>query len=115
LQTNERGESDQIYREDDTVNATDRPVMGPDGIYGTVDTTCWRSLDQKPEDVVDVQLPDGKHRTISADVLIEQKDGSFYVPLKREELDLCPDPSAKRASEEEQHWPCPRDEERRKA
>jgi hypothetical protein len=84
------------------VKATDRPVRGPDGLYGTVDTTCWPGLDEKPHDQVHVQMPEGKRRTIPADLLIEQGDGSFYVPLKRTELEQCPE-----GADVEEHWPCP--------
>ena len=92
------------------MNANDRPVKGPDGTYGTVDTTCWPSLDEKPPNLVDVRLPDGRHKTIPADVLIEQNDGSFYIPLKRDELDLCPESASGRMSAQEEQWPCPRHE-----
>src|SRR4051812_44395104 len=115
LQHGTRGDArDQIGRGRITVNATDRPVCGPDGIYGVVDTTCWPSLDERPHDHVHVRLPDGKHRAIPADALIEQSDGSFYVPFKREELEQCPEPQIAPGTEGEDHWPCPRQEGPRK-
>ncbi len=87
------------------MNAKDRPVIGPDGIYGTVDTTCWPSLDEKTQTDVDVQLTDGSHVIVPADALIEQSDGSYYLPLKQEKIDAIPhlpepDPEA------DGHWPC---------
>ena len=88
------------------MNAKDRPVRGPDGNYGTVDTTCWPSLDEKTEPEVDVHLNDGTHITIPADSLIEQKDGSYYLPLTQKKLDGIPhrpDPAPK---PDGSGWPC---------
>jgi hypothetical protein len=87
------------------VNAKDRPVKGPDGTYGTVDTTCWPSLDEKTQTDVDVELKDGSHVIVPADSLIEQRDGSYYLPLKQDQIDAIPhqpepDPQA------DGTWPC---------
>jgi hypothetical protein len=54
-----------------------------------------------------LRLPDGRHRAILAYLLIEQKDGSFYVPLKREELAHCPEPAVFPGAAGEATWPCP--------
>lgn len=72
------------------MNANDRVVKGPDGVYGTVDITCWPNLDEQPEPDVDMRLPDGCHVTLPADALIEQKDGSFYLPWHAHELAALP-------------------------
>lgn len=72
------------------MNAKDRPVKGPNGRYGTVDTTCWPNLPDVVQTEVDVQLNDGSHVTLPAETLIEQKDGSYYVPLKQEQLNAIP-------------------------
>jgi hypothetical protein len=88
------------------VNATQRPVIGPGGLYGSVNTTCWPGRDKQPEAEVFLRLPDGRHRTIPAYLLIEQKDGSFYIPLKREELEHCPEPAIVPGAAGEATWPC---------
>jgi hypothetical protein len=64
------------------MKAKDCPVIGPRGFRGTVDLTRWPSLDQKPPTPVDVELPDSGHLFVPADALIEQKDGSFYLPAR---------------------------------
>lgn len=87
------------------MNAKDRPVKGPDGKYGTVDTTCWPSLDEKANDV-DVQLNDGSHVTLPADALIEQRDGSYYLPLKQEQVDAIPHHPQCPSQADGQPWPC---------
>lgn len=91
------------------MNARHRPVKGPDGIYGTVDTTCWPSLDEKTQTDVDVHLKDGSHVVLPADTLIEQSDGSYYLPLKQNQIDAIPhqpepDPEANGT------WPCGEEE-----
>jgi hypothetical protein len=88
------------------VNAKDRPVKGPDGYYGTVDTTCWPSLDDKSRTDIDVELRDGSHVTLPADTLIEQHDGSYYVPLKQDQIDAIPHHPASGATEDGKPWPC---------
>jgi len=88
------------------VNAKDRPVIGPDGNYGTVDTTCWPSLDEKTEPEVDVQLHDGTRITIPADSLIEQKDGSYYLPLTQKKLDGIPHHPDRAPKPDGSGWPC---------
>ena len=62
------------------MKAKDCPVIGPRGFRGTIDLTRWPSLDQMPPATVDVTLPDKRHLLVPADALIEQKDGSFYLP-----------------------------------
>ena len=86
------------------MNAKDRPVIGPDGNYGTVDTTCWPS--EKTQTDVDVQLNDGSHVTVPADALIEQKDGSYYLPLTQEKLDAIPHHPEPEPKADGQPWPC---------
>jgi hypothetical protein len=93
------------------VNAKDRPVTGPDGFYGTVDTTCWPSLNPKEQTDVDVQLGDGSHVSVPADALIEQRDGSYYLPLKKDEIDAIPH-HAEAEPETDGHWPCRQPEEK---
>ena len=93
------------------MNAKDRPVIGPDGNYGTVDTTCWPSLDEKTDPEVDVHLHDGTHITIPADSLIEQKDGSYYLPLTQKKLDAIPHHPDPEPGPEGAGWPC-REEQR---
>ena len=88
------------------MNAKDRPVRGPHGVYGTVDTTCWPSLDAQTQTDIDVRLDDGSHVTVPADALIEQKDGSYYLPLKREQVDAIPHRPAACEAAEEKPWPC---------
>jgi hypothetical protein len=88
------------------MNAKDRPVKGPDGVYGSVDTTCWPSLDEKTQPDVDVQLRDGSHVTVPADALIEQRDGSYYLPLKQDEIDAIPHHDDPRPAEQAAPWPC---------
>ena len=87
------------------MNADDRQVTGPDGVYGTIDITCWPSLDEKTEPEVDMRLPDGCHVTLPADVLIEQKDGSFYLPWHDHELNALPR-LEKPAPGTNDCWPC---------
>ncbi|HYO09913.1 MAG TPA: hypothetical protein VER17_13160 [Tepidisphaeraceae bacterium] len=82
-------------------------MSGPDGHYGTIDTTCWPSRDEIPDPEVDLRLPDGSHITIAADVLIEQKDGSYYIPLHQRELDAIPH-HPKAAPGTDDCWPCRR-------
>jgi hypothetical protein len=90
----------------------DRTVVGPDGVYGTIDVTCWPSLDEKSEPEVDMKLTDGKHVTLPADVLIEQKDGTFYLPWHEQELAALPRLD-KPAPGTDDCWPCQqRNEER---
>lgn len=89
------------------MNAKDRPVHGPDGFYGTVDTTCWPSLDEKTQTDVDLQLSDGTHVTVPADALIEQKDGSYYLPLKQDQIDAIPHQPDGEPAETSAPWPCP--------
>jgi hypothetical protein len=84
------------------VNAKDRPVHGPGGQYGTVDTTCWPSLDEMPEPSVDVRLDDGRHVCVPTDAMIEQRDGSYYLTLTREELARQPAPT----ESDDGCWPC---------
>ena len=88
------------------MNAKDRPVKGPDGVYGTVDTTCWPSRDEKTQPDVDLQLRDGSHVTVPADALIEQRDGSYYLPLKQDEIDAIPHHDEPRPEEPSAPWPC---------
>ena len=88
------------------MNAKDRPVKGPDGTYGTVDTTCWPSPDEKTQTDVDVHLSDGSHVTVPADALIEQRDGSYYLPLKQEKIDAIPHHSEPEPQADGQPWPC---------
>ena len=87
------------------MNANDRAVKGPDGSYGTIDLTCWPSLDKKPEREVDLRLPDGQHLTIPAELLIEQKDGSYYLPLHATELEKLPHRPRPMAGTDG-CWPC---------
>ena len=87
------------------MNANDRAVKGPDGVYGTVDIACWPNLDEKSEPDVDMRLPDGSHVTLPADALIEQKDGSFYLPWHNHELTALPHHS-KPDPGTDGHWPC---------
>lgn len=87
------------------MNANDRLVKGPEGVYGTVDITCWPNLDEKSEPEVDMRLPDGSHITVPADALIEQKDGSFYLPWHRHELTSTPDQRGPQQSATGK-WPC---------
>ena len=68
------------------MRAKDCPVIGPRGFHGTVDVTRWPSLDQKPPTPVDVRLPNDAHLLVPADALIEQKDGSFYLPHRLQAL-----------------------------
>ncbi len=88
------------------MNAKDRPVKGPDGMYGTVDTTCWPSLDEKTQTDVDVHLSDGSHVTVPADALIEQSDGSYYLPLKQEKIDAIPHHPEPEPQADGRPWPC---------
>lgn len=83
------------------MKATDRLVKGPDGTYGTVDTTCWVDAHRDAKPSVQVQLNDGSRVTISADALIEQNDGNFYIPLSRRDLAALP-----HHRPEEKDWPC---------
>jgi len=85
------------------VNAKDRPVHGPRGDYGTVDTTCWPSLDEKPEPNIAIRLADGRYVCVSTDALIEQADGSYYLTLSPEQVDASPpaDPAT-----DDGCWPC---------
>ena len=62
------------------MKAKDCPVIGPRGFLGTVDLTHWPSLDQIRPATVDVTLPDQRHLLVPGDALIEQNDGSFYLP-----------------------------------
>ena len=62
------------------MKAKDCPVIGPRGFRGTIDLTQWPSLDQIRPATVDVMLPDHRHLLVPGDALIEQKDGSFYLP-----------------------------------
>lgn len=87
------------------MNAKDRPVNGPDGYYGTVDTTCWPSLDEKTDVEVDLQLHGGRHVAVPADALIEQKDGSYYLALHRKDLEA--KPQHDKPVVDRQGWPCP--------
>jgi hypothetical protein len=86
------------------LNAKDRPVNGPDGFYGTVDTTCWPSLDAKMEVEVDLQLNDGGYVPVPADMLIEQSDGSFYLALHRRVVESIP--RNDRPAIDGECWPC---------
>jgi len=87
------------------VNANARPIIGPDGCYGSVDTTCWPNFDELPDLEVDVRLNDGSHVTVPSEVLIEQKDGSYYVPLSREEVGALPH-TDKPMPGTDGCWPC---------
>src|SRR5687768_1072120 len=91
------------------LDANDRPVNGPDGFYGTVNTTCWLGLDDKTQCDIDVYLQDGRHVTLPADLLIEQKDGSYYVPLHRPDLDALPHHHHGESPQDDIHWPCAMD------
>jgi hypothetical protein len=93
------------------MNAKDRPVKGPDGVYGTVDTTCWPSLDEKTQPQVDVHLNDGSHVTVPADALIEQADGTFYLPLKQAKLDAIPHHPEPDPTADGVEWPCEEEKE----
>jgi hypothetical protein len=84
------------------MNANDRVVKGPDGMYGVVDITCWPNLDEKPEPEIDMRLCGGCHVTVPADALIEQKDGSFYLPWHQRDVDALP----RRLNGKEHCWPC---------
>ena len=88
------------------MNAKDRLVNGPDGLYGTVDTTCWPSLDEKTPPEVDLKLTDGSHVTVPADTLIEQRDGTFYLPLHQGQLDAIPHHREPDPSVDGKQWPC---------
>ena len=62
------------------MKAKDCPVIGPRGFRGTIDLTQWPSLDQTRPATVDIILPDHGHVLVPGDALIEQSDGSFYLP-----------------------------------
>ena len=83
------------------MNANDRIVRGPDGVYGTVDLTCW-GLDRRPDLEIDLRLVDGRHVTLAGDSLIEQSDGTYYLPLHRADLDALPS----RQPSGGESWPC---------
>jgi hypothetical protein len=76
-------------------------------MYGTVDTACWPSRDETPDTEIDLRLPDGQHVTVPADVLIEQGDGSFYVPLHQRAIDRLTHRDAP-APGTDDCWPCAR-------
>ena len=85
------------------MKATDRPVHGPGGQqYGTVDTTCWPSLEEMPEPLVAIHLDNGRDVCVPTESLIEQRDGSYYLTLSREELNAAPAPTPR----EDGCWPC---------
>lgn len=64
------------------MKAKECPVIGPRGFRGTIDRTRWPSLDQQTLTPVDVKLPGDRHVLVPADALIEQWDGSFYLPYR---------------------------------
>jgi hypothetical protein len=88
------------------LDAKDRAVNGPDGPCGTVNSTCWFSLNDKSLCDIDVKLPDGNCVTMPADMLIEQRDGSFYVPLHQRDIDALPHHRAGQHREVDSRWPC---------
>lgn len=60
-------------------------LSGPNGLRGTVDHST--RIDRDGEDHYEVRLEDGRRLVVPAELLILQKDGSFYLPLGADDLE----------------------------